>query len=69
MSERNIKLTIDEDTGRYAHRQTFVISIGEHGVEIRREGSPVVSRDSSVATTVGREPTYTELVLRVEEQP
>lgn len=69
MSERNIRLTIDEDNGRYAQRQSFVISIGEHGVEIRKEGSPVVTRDRSIATTVGREPTYTELVLRVEEQP
>lgn len=69
MSERNITLLITEDSGRWANRHAFVISISDSGVEIRRAGEPIASRDRSVSTTVGREPHFTDLVLHVEESP
>jgi hypothetical protein len=69
MSERNIRLTVAEDDDPFTHKQRFIISVGDSGVEIRREGGPVADRDGSVACTVGREPEYTTLVLHVEEAP
>jgi hypothetical protein len=68
VNERNIKLTIDEGDV-FSHKQTFVISITDVGVEIRHSNQPVAMRDRSVAVTVGTEPTFVDLTLHVEECP
>lgn len=67
MSDRNIILTIEEAAGAWIHKHNFVISIGDNGVEIRRAADPVASRDRSVSMVVGTEPTFSDLVLHVEE--
>jgi hypothetical protein len=67
MSERNIKLSIAEDHGFLPYVHNFIISITDNGVEIRRAADPVVTRDTSIAMTVGKEPEYFDLVLKVEE--
>lgn len=67
MAERNIRLIVEQDDGVFTAKHRFVVSIGDNGVEIRHERDPVASRDSSVAFTVGHEPEYTTLVMRVEE--
>ena len=68
MSERNIKLTIREE-GFFVTTHSFIISIGDGGIEIRRAGAPVATRDRSVSCAVGREPDFVDLTLHVEEQP
>jgi hypothetical protein len=67
--ERNIKLTIEELNDELAHVQSFIISIGPNGAEIRLAGSPIMSRDRSTTAVVGGEPNYVNLALHVEELP
>lgn len=70
INERIVKLTIEENRGFHTRRQTFIISLGENGAEIRRGNAPVVDRDQTAVAYVGDPdaPEPKALLLRVEEQ-
>jgi hypothetical protein len=64
MKERTIKITLD-----MKYRHEFLITLNDNGPEIRAAGSPVASRDSSIVTHIGVEPTVVDVLITVEEMP